>query len=145
MGADAIIAVGVGIFLIYVIVTIMFLLSQSKFAKSMKTSNEMKNTSGVWIWTQLIPLWSFIAIPVTLMKLNEQFRIYTEENNLENKVELKQYNNTWGWVWFGGSVLSILFQPLAIIAFIGLIGFWIHISGVKKSLVNFQNNLTTEE
>lgn len=131
--------IGFGIIAIYFLITILFLLSQSSFAKAMKTKNEMKNTSGVWIWTQLIPIWSLIAIPITLIKLNEQFRVFSEENELTNSTEIKQYNNTWGWIWFGGSLLAIFVPFFGIVALIGIIGFWIHISGVKNNLLSFKN------
>jgi hypothetical protein len=108
----------------------------------MRTSDPMNNTSGVWIWTQLIPLWALIAIPVTLMKLNSQFQAYINENKLQPH-EVKPYNNTWGWVWFGGMIGSLVFPLLGIVALVGLIGFWVHISGVKNSLLAkkaFANN-----
>lgn len=131
-------------FLLWLVVNIMFLLTQSKFAKSMQTSNEQKNTSAVWIWTQLIPLWAFIAIPVTLMKLNEQFKLYMVENDLNGNPSVKEYNNTWGWVWFGGSVLSLIIPFAGLIGLVGVIGFWIHIAGVKNSLVLAKQNKSQE-
>ena len=105
----------------------------------MKSSKIEHNTNSVWIWTQIIPLWSIIAIPVTLIKLNNQFKTYIQENNIQNHSTLKVYNNIWGWVWFGGSVISIIFQPFALIAIIGLIVFWIHINSVRKSLIIINN------
>ncbi|MDY0328057.1 MAG: hypothetical protein RBR07_07400 [Arcobacteraceae bacterium] len=123
---------------LWLLVNVLFLLTQSKFAKTMKVQNWEKNTSPVWIWTQLIPIWSFIAIPVTLIKLNEQFKLYMSENNLNDNPMIKQYNNTWGWVWFGGSVLSLIIPFAGLIGFVGVIGFWIHIAGVKNSLIQEQ-------
>lgn len=133
-GIMAVLGMVVIVGIVMLLVTIFFLLSQSSFAKAMKTQNETKNTSAIWIWTQLIPIWSLVAIPVTLIKLNEQFNLYISENNLESNTSIKTYNNTWGWVWFIGSVIS-LFLPIAgLISLVGVIGFWIHINGVKKSL-----------
>jgi heme/copper-type cytochrome/quinol oxidase subunit 2 len=135
--ADAMAAVGgilIGFYLVLLVITIFFLLSQSAFAKSMETSNPMNNTGAVWIWTQLIPLWSLIAIPVTLMKLNAQFKAYMSEHNLQPN-DVKAYNNTWGWVWYGGMIGSFIIPFLGIVALVGLIGFWFHISSVKNSLL----------
>lgn len=135
--ASAIAMIGgmiIGFYLLLFIIGIFFLISQSAFAKSMQTSNPLNNTNGVWIWTQLIPIWSLIAIPVTLMKLNAQFKAYMNEHNLQIN-DVKSYNNTWGWVWFGGIIGSIFFPLLAIVALIGLVGFWFHISSVKNSLL----------
>lgn len=121
-------------FLVYLAIVIMFLLSQSSFAKAMTTSNPMNNTSGVWIWTQLIPIWSLVAIPVTLLKLNTQFQAYVAENNLTFN-DIKMYSNVWGWIWYGSTIASFIFPLFGLVALIGLIGFWVHISNVKKSIL----------
>ena len=126
-------------FIVMFAITIFFLISQSSFAKSMRLKNRDKETSGIWIWTQLIPIWNFIAIPVTLIKLNEQFNTYILENNLLNSSTIKSYNNTWGWVWYIGSVVSIFIPFAGLISFIGVIGFWIHISNIRKSLITIRN------
>lgn len=120
-------------FIINLIITILFLLSQNAFAKSMITSNPMNNTNGVWIWTQLIPLWNLVAIPVTLLKLNTQFQAFIAEKNL-SYTDIKMYSNLWGWIWYGGMIASWFLPILWIIALVGLIGFWVHISNVKNSI-----------
>ncbi len=121
-------------FLVYLAIIILFLLSQSSFAQVMSTSNPMNNTSGVWIWTQLIPIWSLVAIPVTLLKLNTQFQAFVAERNLTFN-DIKMYSNVWGWVWYGGSIASFIFPLFGIVALVGLIGFWVHINNVKKSIL----------
>lgn len=126
-------------FIVMFAITIFFLISQSSFAKSMRLKNRDKETSSIWIWTQLIPIWNFIAIPVTLIKLNEQFNTYILENDLLNSSTIKSYNNTWGWVWYIGSVVSIFIPFAGLISFIGVIGFWIHISNIRKSLITIRN------
>ena len=120
---------------VYLVVTILFLISQNSFAKEMKVKQKSLNIKSAWIWTQVIPIWSLVAIPVTLIRLNKQFIRYVEENNLQTDSSLKFYTSTWGWIWFGGSIVSIVFQPFIIVSIIGLIGFWMHINSVKKSLV----------
>lgn len=133
----AMLGVGFIVFAIMFAITVFFLISQSAFAKAMNVSNELKRTSSVWIWTQLIPIWSLIAIPVTLIKLNEQFNLYVSENNLST--ELVSYNNTWGWVWYIGSIVSFFIPLAGLISLVGVIGFWIHISKVRKSLLISRN------
>lgn len=71
---DAILGIAAVFYVGMIVVTILFLLAQSKFVKSMNTSNEFNNTSAAWIWTQLIPIWNFVAIPVTLLKINKQYQ-----------------------------------------------------------------------
>lgn len=135
MGVFTIVLIG----LLYFGITIMFLVTQSSFAKAIKTTQEHQNTNSIWIWTQLIPIWALIAIPITLIKLNNQFQVFRNENKIDTMNSIKQYSNTWGWVWFGGTVLSIVFQLFAIVALVGFIGFWIHISSVKKSVLQAQS------
>lgn len=122
------------IFVVMLVVNILFLMTQSAFAKTMQTSDPSKNTSAVWIWTQLIPVWSLVAIPVTLMKLDGQFQAFLQEKGLEGSGMVKPYDKTWGWVWFGGTLASFIFPIAGIIALIGVTGFWVHIAKVKNSL-----------
>ena len=138
-GVFAALGIAFVVFAIMFLITIFFLLSQSAFAKSMQTSDQSKNTSRVWIWTQLIPIWSLVAIPVTLIKLNEQFRVFISENSLGFDNSIKLYNNVWGWVWFFGTLVSLFIPFAGLISIIGVIGFWIHINGVRKSLLRVNN------
>ena len=114
----------------FILLSIMFLLSQSKFAKTIECSGSIH----IWIWTQIIPIWSLIATPIALIKLDAQYKRYTNEQNISNNPQLVQYKNIWGWVWFGGMILSIGVDFFAIVAIVGFIGYWVHISKVTKSL-----------
>lgn len=119
-------------FIIIVAINIFFLMAQSAFAKSMKLTNREKETSIVWIWTQLIPLWNLVAIPITLLKLNEQYKTYVLENDSSN---IKPFNVAIGWAWYISSILAIFIPSLGTGVILGvLIYFWIHISKVRKSI-----------
>lgn len=131
------------IFLIMFVITIFFLLAQSSFAKTITTSNPMLNTSPVWIWTQLIPIWSLVAVPVTLLKLDAQFKAYIQEHNL-TEADIKMYTNLWGWIWYGGTIVSFFIPLGGIVALVGLIGFWIHLNSVKKSIIIHKLNNTQQ-
>ena len=141
-----------GMFIIYLIIfviTIFFLVAQSSFAKTITTSNQMLNTNPVWIWTQLIPIWSLVALPVTLLKLDAQFKAYIQEHNL-TEADIKMYTNLWGWIYYGGTIVSIFIPVGGIVALVGLIGFWIHLNSVKKSIIihtlnNTQQSPQTQE
>lgn len=119
------------VLIVTVVLNILFLMAQSAFAKSMKLANKDKETSSVWIWTQLIPLWNLVAIPITLLKINEQYKTYVLEND---SLQVESYSSTWGWVWYISSILSIFFPILGLVSLVGLIGFWIHVSKVRKSI-----------
>ena len=118
---------------VMLIVEIFFLAAQHSFVKTIRVANPTLNTSPVWIWTQLIPIWSFVAIPVTLIKIDKQFSAFVQENRLDES-QIKFYSNTWGWVWYIGSVLSIFIPIMGLVSLAGVIGFWVHINGVKKSV-----------
>lgn len=129
----------IGIFIVLFVINIFFLRSQYLFSKSMQLNNKTKEISNIWIWTQLIPLWNFIAILFTLIKLDEHYNEYILENNLLNSSSIIQYNKTWGWIWYIGSILTFIIPFAGLVSLIGLIGFWIHISKVRKSLQSIKN------
>jgi hypothetical protein len=124
----------VAMFVVMIVVNILFLMTQSGFAKSMETDDPSLNTSPVWIWTQLIPVWSLVAIPVTLTKLSRQFNAFLEANSLVDDARIKRYDTTWGWVWYGGVIASMFIPVAALVALVGVTGFWVHVANVKQSL-----------
>jgi hypothetical protein len=106
--------------------------SQSLLVKQMQCTNASNNTGSGWIWTQWIPLWGLIAVPVTLNKLNNQFYSFIQENkNVTNKL----YSNTWGWIWYASTIISIVVPFIGFIGLIAWIVFWIHIVDVRKNLI----------
>ncbi|AXH13158.1 hypothetical protein [Halarcobacter bivalviorum] len=76
-----------------------------------------------WLWSQLIPFWSFIAIPITLIKINKQLK------KIENF-----YKATYSWIWFFTSILSIFFAPILILNLISFILFYKQLQKVGKTL-----------
>ncbi|AJI55996.1 putative membrane protein [Francisella philomiragia] len=72
------------------IVSVLFILSQQKLAKALVTVNTGEQIHPAWLWTQLIPIWSYIALVVTAVKLDEQTKLYnqTHEKKLKFKASL---------------------------------------------------------
>ncbi|MBK2295762.1 hypothetical protein IBE33_02360 [Francisella philomiragia] len=72
------------------IVSVLFILSQQKLAKALVTINSGEQIHPAWLWTQLIPIWSYIALVVTAVKLDEQTKLYnqTHEKKLKFKASL---------------------------------------------------------
>ncbi|MEY8714429.1 hypothetical protein AB9G26_03980 [Francisella philomiragia] len=72
------------------IVSVLFILSQQKLAKALVTINSSEQIHPAWLWTQLIPIWSYIALVVTTVKLDEQTKLYnqTHEKKLKFKASL---------------------------------------------------------
>ncbi|RXI37864.1 hypothetical protein CRU99_11595 [Malaciobacter mytili] len=110
--------------LVLTICIFILILKQLGFIKKIN-----KKINSLWIWTQIIPIWSFVAIPITLIKINKQVKAYLKENNLENT-----YNPSYGWIWFLTSIISLPFSPFLIISLISFILFYKHLGKVEKSL-----------
>ena len=130
--------------LVFFVIEFFFLLSQSAMANAMQTSDPNNNTSGVWRWTQLIPIWTLIATPVVLVKLSNQFSVYVRENDL-NLQDVKPYSSTWGWVWYAGTIGSAFYDAISIVALVGFIVYWVHIYNVKNSLVFMQATVNNNQ
>ena len=120
-----------------IVITILFLIAQSSLVDTMRTSNPDLNTSKAWIWTQLIPIWALVAIPVTLVKINSQFQAFVQEHNYTPE-DIKFYSSLWGWIWYGANIVSIFIPIVGVVSLIGIIGFWVHINGVRKSILAIQ-------
>ncbi len=110
--------------LVLTICIFILILKQLGFIKKIN-----KEINSLWIWTQIIPVWSFVAIPITLIKINKQVKAYLKENNLENT-----YKPSYGWIWFLTSIISLPFSPFLIISLISFILFYKHLGKVEKSL-----------
>ena len=132
-------AMGLLILIAAIVITIFFLVAQSSFVDTIRTSNPQVNTSKAWIWTQLIPIWSLVAIPVTLVKINAQFQAFVQENNYTPE-DIQYYTNIWGWIWYGANIVSIFFPIVGIVSFVGIIGFWVHMNNVRKSILSAPRN-----
>ncbi len=124
---------------ITIIVGIFLLAAQHSLAKTMKNSVPTKHTHGFWIWTQMIPFWSFISMPITLIKLKAQFRHFLDEHDITLE-DVTSYNHSWGWFLYVSIIISILFPSFTVITLIGMVTYNIHIVDVKKSILAFQQS-----
>lgn len=114
--------------LVLTICIFILILKQLGFIKKIN-----KKINFLWIWTQIIPIWSFVAIPITLIKINKQVKAYLKENNLENT-----YKPSYGWIWFLTSIISLPFSPFLIISLISFILFYKHLEKVENSLLTLR-------
>jgi hypothetical protein len=55
-------------------------MSQQKLATSLTKANDVPNINGAWFWTQLIPLWGFVALIVSQVKINDQNVVFIKAN-----------------------------------------------------------------
>lgn len=111
-----------------VVVSILFILSQQKLAKALVTANSDEQIHLAWLWTQLIPIWSYIALVVTAVKLDEQTKLYnkTHPKKLKFKASLVY--------WYVGLSLLNIVPVINIIAGIATIVIFIIIwANITKS------------
>ncbi len=110
------------------IVSVLFILSQQKLAKALFTVNSAEQIYPAWLWTQLIPIWSYIALVATAVKLDEQTKLYnkTHKKKLKFKASLVY--------WYVGLTLLNVVPVINIIAGIATIVIFIIIwANITKS------------
>ncbi len=112
----------------FLLILIILVLTICIFILILKERKLIKS-NPFWLWSQLIPFWSFIAIPITLIKINKQLKNYLKQKRIENF-----YKVTYSWIWFFTSVLSIFFAPLLILNLISFILFYKQLQKVEKTL-----------
>ncbi|OIN83498.1 hypothetical protein [Francisella sp. TX07-6608] len=55
------------------VISVLFILSQQKLVNNIAKANNTSNKiDRAWLWTQLIPVWTYIALVITAVKLDEQ-------------------------------------------------------------------------
>lgn len=121
------------------VVTILFIMSQKKLADKFQNINETDKISSVWLWTQLIPLWGYIALVVTAVKLDEQNKIYAKNKGIEKGPFKVSYV-----YWYVGMILASLIPVINIITIVAnlvlFIFVWVNISKSAKALSNTNPN-----
>ena len=127
----------------FIIIFILYIISQNKLIDILKTDDVKLKTHKLWTWTQLIPLWSFVAQIVAIVKMTDQYKGFIREKDIKPD-EISEYKPLWGWLFIGFSILSMVIPFLAIIAFIFGIIYWINISSTTKSIQHYMNGVDNE-
>lgn len=124
------------LFLFWFVVTIFFVLSQNKLVDAYAEANNTQPISKIWTWTQLIPLWSIVALLVSIIKFSE------EKQNFKTKygVVQSQYNPILGWSVVGAWFFSMIIPFIGIVAFPLWIVYWVNVSSASKSVLQAINN-----
>ncbi len=112
----------------FLLILIILVLTICIFILILKERKLIKS-NPFWLWSQLNRFWSFIALPITLIKINKQLKNYLKQKRIENF-----YKATYSWIWFFTSVLSIFFAPLLILNLISFILFYKQLQKVEKTL-----------
>ncbi|WP_418184921.1 hypothetical protein ACNSOS_08255 [Aliarcobacter vitoriensis] len=120
------------------IVIIFYLLSLDKLAKLIRDeNNSITIIHRAWVWTQLIPIWSVVAIIVYHIKILEATKVL--ELNLSLPKNTIKYPEIIGWVF----ALAFLYSWIPVIgAIVGCsvwIIYWIRIILTSKQIYNLKN------
>jgi heme/copper-type cytochrome/quinol oxidase subunit 2 len=121
--------------IIYIAIVIFFVKAQNRLIDVLTVNNEHIVTSKVWTWTQLIPLWSYVATGISIVKLTNQFDTFTQEKNIQLDA-VNQYKPVWGWLFLGFSVAGALIPLVGLVALVFFIIYWININTVVKAVNN---------
>lgn len=120
-------------FLAVIVIWVLFMLSLSKLVDVVRTKTLPQTfVSKIWVWTQVIPLWGFIALIVFNIKMDTAVRAL--ETELKLPFKSIAYPATLGWV----VILGILYTwiPLigALILLVCMILFWVKVTSTSKQI-----------
>jgi heme/copper-type cytochrome/quinol oxidase subunit 2 len=135
-------AMGIGFLflIIYIAIVIFFVKAQNRLIDTLEVNNKYIKTGKVWTWTQLIPLWSYVATGVSIAKITNQFDTYVQEKNIQINPS-NQYKPVWGWLFLGFSVAGMIIPLVGFVALAFFIIYWININSVVKSIKNVNSSL----
>lgn len=68
-----------------IIMYIYFLVSLDKLAKNIKDNKSILKYR-ILVWTQLIPIWNFIALIIYNIRINNKIRVLEKELNLDRNI-----------------------------------------------------------
>ena len=145
MSAD-IIGIGLGILFVicYVGVYVTFLMSLSKLVDAIRHYDSIETKiHKAWIWTQLIPLWSFIGLLVLNIKLESASRAIENKCNLSNN-DIK-YPYILGWLVSLGFLYSWIPLVGKIAFFIFAVTFWVKVSSTTKQILGLNETIAGQD
>lgn len=119
------------------VVTVFFILAQNKLIDTAELNDPDLHTGKVWTWTQLIPVWSYAAQAVTIVKLTEQYKRFVDENNIE-AYQIAEYKPIWGWLLLGFGAASMVMPFLGVFALVFLILYWMNIYSSTESIKKYK-------
>ncbi|BAK72236.1 MAG: hypothetical protein AB7S49_01895 [Arcobacter sp.] len=137
-------AVGAGlfVFLFIFLVWLGFLLSLNKLVNVMRVDGLPQTfISKIWVWSQVIPFWGFIALIVFNIKADTASRALESEFKLPFK-EIK-YPATIGWIVILGLLYTWIPILGALVLLVCMILFWIKVSSTSKQIEDLKLNTKT--
>ncbi|RBQ32644.1 hypothetical protein CRU92_02715 [Arcobacter sp. FW59] len=120
------------------IVIIFYLLSLDKLVKLIRDeNNSITIIHQAWIWTQLIPIWSVVAIIVYHIKMLEATKVLEIELNLpKNTIK---YPEIIGWIFALAFLYSWIPKIGVVLGAFAWIIYWVRIILTSKQIYNLKN------
>lgn len=145
MSADTIgIVLGILFVICYVGIYVTFLMSLSKLVDSIRIYDSLETKiHKAWIWTQLIPLWSFIGLLVLNIKLESATRAIENKCNLSNK-DIK-YPYMLGWLVSLGFLYTWIPLIGKIAFFVFAVTYWVKISSTTKQILGLNETTVVQD
>ena len=116
--------------------SVFFILAQQKLVKRFSLVNDTAKISSLWLWSQLIAIWSYIALIVTANYLKQQDDIFI--NKSQNAEKGSHFKVSYSY-WYVGSIVLTIIPSISIIAgLVNMIMFvvvWVNISKTTKFLI----------
>ena len=123
--------------------SVFFILAQQKLVKRFSLVNDTSRISSLWLWSQLIPIWSYIALIVTANHLKQQDDTFI--NKSQNKEKGSNFKASYSY-WYVGSIVLTMIPSISIIAgLVNMIMFvvvWTNISKSTKFLIKTSHKTT---
>lgn len=135
------VASGMGLLILIVcfLIWLGFMLSLNKLADVVRVETLPQTfVSKIWVWTQIIPIWGFIALIVYNIKMDTAVRALETEFKLPFKTI--EYPATIGWI----VILGALYSWIPVIGTIALIIFmilyWVKVSSTSSYVQSLKNS-----
>lgn len=139
-------SVGAGlgiIILIPFLIWIGFMLSLNKLVNVVRTDSLPQTyVSKIWVWSQIIPFWGFIALIVYNIKMDTAVRALETELSLPFKSIA--YPATIGWIVILGVLYTWIPVIGALILIVCMILFWIKVASTSKQIESLKATTSQE-
>jgi len=127
------------ILIIPFLIWIGFLLSLNKLVNIVRVeSYPQTQISKIWVWTQVIPLWGFIALIVFNIKADAAVR--SIENIYNMPFKSIGYPATIGWIVILGILYTWIPVVGALVLIICMIMFWLKVVSTSKQISEIKNS-----
>lgn len=124
---------GAGLGFLVILIWIGFMLSLNRLVNVVRTDNLSQTfINKVWVWTQIIPIWGFIALIVFNIKADAAVRAL--ETKFQMPFKTISYPATLGWVVILGALYSWIPIIGTLALFVFMILFWVKVVKTSKQV-----------